>query len=86
MEHLAQTPEEELWLMADRSDLRKPYATELPYLMQVPDLDGKGLVPGYRTRRAAGHHAGTTRHSLSPPLEQPGSWFWKSGQPKSKRR
>jgi len=39
---------DELWLIADPSDLRKPYASEMPDLMQVRDLDGK-LVPGYRT-------------------------------------
>ncbi len=38
VEHLEQAPEEELWLVADCSDLRKPYATEMPYLMQVPAL------------------------------------------------
>jgi Transposase DDE domain len=54
VEHLAQASEEELWLVADCSDLRKPYATEMPYLMQVPDLDGKGLVPGYRTLNVLG--------------------------------
>jgi Transposase DDE domain len=54
VEHLAQAPEEELWLVADCSDLRKPYATEMPYLMQVPALDGKGLVPGYRTLNVLG--------------------------------
>jgi hypothetical protein len=54
VEHLAQASEEELWLVADCSDLRKPYATEMPYLMQVPDLDGKGLLPGYRTLNALG--------------------------------
>lgn len=68
VEHLGQAPEEELWLVADCSNLRKPYATEMPYLMQVPALDGKGLVPGYRTQSAAGHHAGTTRYSVSSPL------------------
>jgi len=26
----------------------------MPYLMQVPDLDGKGLVPGYRTLNVLG--------------------------------
>src|SRR6266481_5658554 len=46
--------ERELWLVADCSDLRKPYATEMPYLMQVPALDGKGLVPGYRTLNVLG--------------------------------
>jgi Transposase DDE domain len=54
VEHLAQAPEEELWLVADCSDLRKPYATEMPYLMQVPALDGNGLVPGYRTLNVLG--------------------------------
>ena len=54
VEHLGQAPEEELWLVADGSDLRKPYATEMPYLMQVPALDGKGLVPGYRTLNVLG--------------------------------
>ena len=54
VEHLEQAPEEELWLVADCSDLRKPYATEMPYLMQVPALDGKGLVPGYRTLNVLG--------------------------------
>ncbi len=45
---LAESETEELWLIADPSDLRKPYASEMPDLMQVKDLDGK-LVPGYRT-------------------------------------
>jgi hypothetical protein len=40
-------------LVADGSDLRKPYATEMPALMQVRDLDGK-LVPGYRTLNVLG--------------------------------
>jgi hypothetical protein len=48
VEQLEQAPEEELWLIADSSDLRKPYAEMMPYLMQVPDLEGE-LVPGYRT-------------------------------------
>jgi hypothetical protein len=54
VEHLGQASEEELWLVADGSDVRKPYATEMPYLMQVRDLDGKGLVPGYRTLNVLG--------------------------------
>jgi hypothetical protein len=53
VEQLAQAPEEEVWLIADSSDLRKPYAEEMPYLMQVKDLDGK-LVPGYRTLNVIG--------------------------------
>jgi len=40
--------EEELWLIMDESDLRKPYAQEMADLMWVRDLDGD-LVPGYRT-------------------------------------
>jgi hypothetical protein len=44
---------DELWLMFDGSDLRKPYAREMPDLMQVRDLDGR-LVPGYRTLNVLG--------------------------------
>ena len=40
MEQLAQAPEDELWLIADGSDLRKPYAQEMPALMQVRALRG----------------------------------------------
>jgi hypothetical protein len=53
VEELRQTPDEELWLIADGSDLRKPYAEVMPYLMQVRDLDKK-LVPGYRTLNVIG--------------------------------
>ena len=53
-EYLGQASDEEIWLVADGSDLRKPYASELPHLMQVKDLDGKGLVPGYRTLNVLG--------------------------------
>ena len=45
---LSEAQGDELWLMIDSSDLRKPYACEMPSLMQVRDLDGD-LVPGYRT-------------------------------------
>lgn len=50
---LAESETDELWLMGDGSDLRKPYAQMLPNLMQVKDLDGK-LVPGYRTLNVLG--------------------------------
>ena len=50
---MAQAPEDELWLIADGSDLRKPYAQEMPALMQVLDLEGH-LVPGYRTLKVLG--------------------------------
>src|ERR1051326_8328420 len=53
VEQLAQAPEDELWLIADGSDLRKPYAEAMPYLMRVRDLD-KQLVPGYRTLNVIG--------------------------------
>jgi hypothetical protein len=53
VEQLAQAPEDELWLIADGSDLRKPYAEAMPALMQVRDLEGQ-LVPGYRTLNVLG--------------------------------
>lgn len=53
IEHLAGADTDEIWLIADGSDLRKPYAREMPELMQVRDLDGK-LVPGYRTMNVLG--------------------------------
>jgi len=51
--HLSGANTDELWLVADGSDLRKPYAREMPALMQVRALDGK-LVPGYRTLNVLG--------------------------------
>jgi hypothetical protein len=53
VEQLAGSETDELWLIADPSDLRKPYASEMPDLMQVQALDGK-LVPGYRTLNVLG--------------------------------
>ena len=53
VEQLSKSETEELWLVADPSDLRKPYANEMPDLMQVKDLGGK-LVPGYRTLNILG--------------------------------
>jgi hypothetical protein len=53
VEHLAESEADELWVIADPSDLRKPYANEMPDLMQVKDLDGQ-LVPGYRTLNVLG--------------------------------
>jgi hypothetical protein len=64
VEQLAQASEDELWLIADGSDLRKPYAEAMPALMQVRDLEGD-LVPGYRTQSAAGCHAWAAGHPLS---------------------
>jgi hypothetical protein len=53
VEQLAQAPEDELWLLADGSDLRKPSAEAMPYLMQVRALDGQ-LLPGYRRLNVIG--------------------------------
>ncbi len=50
---LAESAPDELWLIADGSDLRKPYAKALPSLMKVRALD-KSLVPGYRTLTVLG--------------------------------
>ena len=72
VEQLAQAPEEELWLIADSSDLRKPSAEAMPYLMQVRDLDEQ-LVPGYRTQSADWADAWAARLALSSALEQSGA-------------
>lgn len=53
VEQLSKSETKELWLIADPSDLRKPYANEMPDLMQVKSLDGR-LVPGYRTLNVLG--------------------------------
>lgn len=53
IEALQKEEEEEIWLVADGSNLRKPYAQSLPYLMQVKDERGK-LVPGYRSLTVLG--------------------------------
>jgi Transposase DDE domain len=50
---LAEGAPDELWLIADGSDLRKPYAKAMPSLMKVRALD-KSLVPGYRTLNVLG--------------------------------
>lgn len=51
--HLSEAETNELWLIADGSDLRKPYAQAMPDLMRVRDLDGN-LVSGYRTLNVVG--------------------------------
>lgn len=54
LDHLLKGREgEDVWLMLDESDLRKPHAQEMAALMPVPNLDGK-LVPGYRTVNVLG--------------------------------
>lgn len=53
IDHLTQQPSDQLWLIADGSDLRKPYAKTMPHLMKVRDLKG-GLVNGYQTLSVLG--------------------------------
>jgi hypothetical protein len=53
LSHLTELPSDELWLIADGSDLRKPYAKEMPHLMKVRALQG-GLVNGYQTLSVLG--------------------------------
>ncbi len=40
VEHLAASPSDELWLMLDGSELRKPHAHAMPPLMRVRSLEG----------------------------------------------
>jgi len=42
---------EEVWVVLDSSDLRKPHAEQMEALMTVRDLDGR-FVPGYRVLNA----------------------------------
>jgi len=72
--------DDEIWVAADTSDLRKPYASKMPDLMDVRELDGT-LVPGYRVMTALGlgksargllyHHlfSSTSADFLSEPHE-----------------
>jgi hypothetical protein len=46
--------EDEVWVIVDGSDLRKPQAQDMEALMKVRALRGGGLVPGYRTINAIG--------------------------------
>lgn len=44
--------EDEIWVLVDGSDLRKPYAHEMEALQRVKTLDKKRLTNGYRTLNA----------------------------------
>jgi hypothetical protein len=46
--------DDDIWVVVDPSELRKPNAHEMPSLMRVRGLGGKGLVNGYRTINALG--------------------------------
>jgi hypothetical protein len=66
VEHLGSTAADELWLIADGSELRKPHAQAMPHLMRVKELTG-GLVNGYRTLNVIGitpNHRGVLYHRL----------------------
>jgi hypothetical protein len=66
LEHLASSPADDLWLIADGSELRKPHAHAMAHLMRVKDLDGS-LVTGYRTLNVIGltpNHRGLLYHRL----------------------
>jgi hypothetical protein len=53
LEQLESVPADDLWLIADGSELRKPHAQAMPHLMRVKALDGS-LVNGYRTLNVLG--------------------------------
>jgi hypothetical protein len=53
VDQLSTASTEELWLIADGSELRKPHARVMPHLMRVKALDGR-LVNGYRTLTVLG--------------------------------
>jgi hypothetical protein len=46
--------EDEVWVIHDGSDLRKPHAHEMEALMKVKELKGDRLVNGYRTINSFG--------------------------------
>jgi hypothetical protein len=60
--------QEEVWAIVDPSELRKPFAKEMPDLMRVRALNGEGMVPGYRTINVLGvgreGHRGILYHRL----------------------
>ncbi len=56
--------EDEIWVIIDPSELRKPYAKEMPDLMRVRALGGEGTVPGYRTINVLGVGKGGRRGIL----------------------
>jgi len=71
LRQLSQSETNDLWLIGDGCDLRKPYAREMPAL-KVRDLDGK-LVRGYRTLNVLGvspQRRGILYHRLFSSKEQ----------------
>ena len=64
VEQLEQAPEEELWLIADSSDLRKPYTEVMEYLMAVRDLDEQLVPLCYTAGNLLGIYEGMSESSL----------------------
>lgn len=56
--------QDEVWAIVDPSELRKPYAKEMPNLMRVRALGGEGTVRGYRTLNVLGVGTGGVRALL----------------------
>lgn len=56
--------QDEVWAIVDPSELRKPYAKEMPDLMRVRALGGEGTVRGYRTLNVLGVGTGGRRGIL----------------------
>jgi hypothetical protein len=56
--------QEDIWAIVDPSELRKPYAKEMPDLMRVRKLGGDGTVRGYRTINVLGVGTGGVRGLL----------------------
>ncbi len=54
--------EDEIWVLVDGSDLRKPYAHEMEALQRVKTLDKQRLINGYRTLNAVA--IGRTRRGI----------------------
>jgi len=54
--------EDEIWVLVDGSDLRKPYAREMEALQRVKTLDKQRLTNGYRTLNAVA--IGRTRRGI----------------------
>ncbi len=61
---LRSAPADELWLIADGSDLRKPHARAIPHLMRTKALDGS-LANGYRTLNVIGVTPSGTASSIT---------------------
>ena len=74
VEQLRESEAKEVWLIADGSDLCKPYAQEMPYLMQVPDREQEA---GARLSHAhgAGGDAEAAQYSLSESPQLRGTGF-----------